>query len=234
VLSTSIKSSYNNNTTTAKNEEQVNKERDFDVLLQKKISLTVEGFTTKAIELNLKDRTRLSKENALTICNYIIDMKREINPRLSYIKCTIQILSELSRRVATISADNNNQKQFADMMESKDDVLLYLDSCRKLENDDPLHKWIGSYNTKRIILMRFFKWLFYSNVASPNKRNQLSIQQRQPKCIMDIPKLKRKEVSCYKPSDVWSQEDDLLFLKWVTNKRDRYIDSRTTVQSGNL
>jgi hypothetical protein len=33
--------------------------------------------------------------------------------------------------------------------------------------------------------------------------------------------LKRKEVSCYKPSDIWSQEDDLLFLKWVTNKRDR-------------
>lgn len=26
--------------------------------------------------------------------------------------------------------------------------------------------------------------------------------------------------ACYKPSDLWSQEDDLLFLKWVTNKRD--------------
>jgi integrase len=38
---------------------------------------------------------------------------------------------------------------------------------------------------------------------------------------MDIPKLKRKEVSSYKPSDLWTQEDDLLFLKWVTNKRDR-------------
>jgi len=38
---------------------------------------------------------------------------------------------------------------------------------------------------------------------------------------MDIPKLKRKEKSCYKPSDLWSQEDDLLFLKWVINKRDR-------------
>lgn len=38
---------------------------------------------------------------------------------------------------------------------------------------------------------------------------------------MDIPQLKRKAVSCYKPSDLWSQSDDLLFLKWVTNKRDR-------------
>jgi hypothetical protein len=38
---------------------------------------------------------------------------------------------------------------------------------------------------------------------------------------MGIAKLKRKEVSYYKPYDLWTQEDDLLFLKWVTNKRDR-------------
>jgi integrase/recombinase XerD len=36
-----------------------------------------------------------------------------------------------------------------------------------------------------------------------------------------IPELKRKEISCYKPSDIWTQDDDLLFLKWATNKRDR-------------
>jgi hypothetical protein len=45
--------------------------------------------------------------------------------------------------------------------------------------------------------------------------------ERKPKCIMDIPMLKRKEISCYKPSDLWTQTDDLVFLKWVTNKRDR-------------
>lgn len=39
--------------------------------------------------------------------------------------------------------------------------------------------------------------------------------------VLWVPQLKRKEVSCYKPSDLWTQEDDVLFLKWVTNKRDR-------------
>ena len=38
---------------------------------------------------------------------------------------------------------------------------------------------------------------------------------------MGIRQLKRKEISCLKPSDIWTQSDDLLFLKWVTNKRDR-------------
>ncbi len=35
---------------------------------------------------------------------------------------------------------------------TRDDILLYLDSNRKSDNDDPLHKWIGTYNTKRIVL----------------------------------------------------------------------------------
>jgi len=49
------------------------------------LALATEGFTTtKFCELVLRDRNRLSKENALTICQYIIAMKREVNPRLSH------------------------------------------------------------------------------------------------------------------------------------------------------
>jgi hypothetical protein len=60
-----------------------------------------------------------------------------------------------------------------------------------------------------------------SNIDSSKRRSELFTQERKHKCIMGISQLKRKEISCYKPSDLWSQEDDLLFLKWVTNKRDR-------------
>jgi hypothetical protein len=181
-----------------------------DSLLDRKIILATEGFTTKFCELTLKDRKKLSKENALAVAEYIIAMKREINPRLNYLRYTIQFLSELAR---------TNSKQYKDM--SDQDIDRYLDSNRKPDSQDSLHKWIGSYNIKRIILIRFFKWLFYPNIANPKTRNELSRSERRPECIMDIPKLKRKEKSCYKPSDLWTQEDDLLFLKWVTNKRDR-------------
>jgi integrase/recombinase XerD len=44
---------------------------------------------------------------------------------------------------------------------------------------------------------------------------------------MGVKRLKRKEISCYKPSDLWTKEDDLLFLKWVTNKRDRCYHAMT-------
>ncbi len=182
-------------------------------LLDEKIILATEGFTThKFCELVLKDRTRLSKENALTICDYISAMRIEINPRLSYKKNTIQFLYELSKSVGI-------EKKFIDM--TRDDILCYLDSCRKTENDDPLHKWTGSYNTKLGTLTRFFKWLCYSDIEDPKGRTELSALERKPDCIMGIKLLKRKEISCYKPSDLWSQEDDLVFLNWVTNKRDR-------------
>src|SRR5690242_249600 len=68
--------------------------------LDRKIALTTECFTTsKAAELILKDRTRLSEENALTVCNYIIAFKHEVNPRASYIKYTIQFLAGLSKTI---------------------------------------------------------------------------------------------------------------------------------------
>jgi integrase/recombinase XerD len=207
-------SPYNNNKSSVIETESTTTTKDEDLEIQRKITLATEGFTTiKFCELVLRDRNRLSKENALTISEYIIAMKREINPRLSTIKNAIQSLSELSKSVGI-------EKQFEDM--TRDDVLsLYLDKCRKLENDDRLHKWIGSYNIKRVILLRFFKWLYYPNVDNSKRRSELSAQGRKPDCIMGIPQLKRKEVSCYKPSDLWTQADDSLFLKWVTNKRDR-------------
>jgi len=133
--------------------------------LNRKIILATECFSTsKTAELILKDRTRLSEQNALTVCNYIIAFKHEVNPRPSYIKYTIQFLSELSKSIGM-------KKRFDDF--TKDDVLLYLDSCRKPEHEEPMHKWIGTYNIRRIILLRFFKWLHYRGVDSPQQRNEL-------------------------------------------------------------
>jgi integrase len=76
-----------------------------------------------------------------------------------------------------------------------------------------MHQWIGTYNFFRVDLMRFFKWL-YSPDIERDKRPKPSI-------IENIPKLKRKETSIYKPSDLWTQQDDLLFLKYCPTKREK-------------
>ena len=77
---------------------------------------------------------------------------------------------------------------------------------------DPLHSSIATYNLYLIVLSRFFKWIHYPEL-SPKERPR-------PSCV-DIPQLKRREQSVYKPTDLWTQEDDLLFLKYCPSKRDR-------------
>ena len=96
---------------------------------------------------------------------------------------------------------------------TKQHILAYLDSLRKPEASDPLHKWIGTYNLYAVLIGKFFRWLYYPDLE-PAKRPK-------PACIQNISQLKRKEKSIYKPSDLWSQEDDLLFLKFCPSKRDR-------------
>ena len=100
--------------------------------LDKKITLVTEGFTTaKYCELRLRDRTRLSKENALTICDYLIDMKREINPRLNTIKATIQFLYEFCRCVdnnknnngVVNEAEEKKQRRFEDTTICNDNLI---------------------------------------------------------------------------------------------------------------
>jgi integrase/recombinase XerD len=54
----------------------------------------------------------------------------------------------------------------------------------------------------------------YSPELEPAKRPK-------PLLLENIPNLKRKEKSIYKPSDLWTQHDDLLFLKFCPSSRDR-------------
>jgi integrase/recombinase XerD len=144
------------------------------------------------------------KENALTICDYMSSLRSEINPSDNYRRDNIILLCDLSIFFS-------NAKSFKDI--TREDLLSFLDSYRKAESVDPLHKWIGTYNLYRMQLMRFFKWLYYPDVE----------QKKRPKppVIENIPQLKRKEKSIYKPTDLWTPEDDALFLKYCPNPRDR-------------
>jgi len=84
-----------------------------DEILERRIALATECFTGKFPKLVLKDRNRISKENAMTVCEYIIAI-REINPRYNYVRYTVQFLSELSRAVGI-------NKKFIDM--KREDIL---------------------------------------------------------------------------------------------------------------
>ena len=131
-----------------------------DVLTSNKISLATEGLPLY-VENWLRIKT--SNENTLTISEYALSLRREINPSQNYTKIQIQALVELSEYL--------NQKPFKEL--TRLNVLSFLDKFRKTEDRDPLHKWIGTYNLKREILRQFFTWLNDPNIER-NHRSRLN------------------------------------------------------------
>jgi len=172
--------------------------------IKRKLENTVEGLPLQCFNYLCKRVLPANTENALTICDYISSLKSEINPSNSYRKNTIILLCKFS-------AFFKNSKVFKEI--TREDILSFLDSFRKIETVDPLHKWIGTYNLYRIQLMRFFKWLYYPDVEQ-DKRPK-------PPVTENISKLRRKEKSIYKPTDIWTPDDDSLFLKYCPNPRDK-------------
>jgi integrase len=188
-----------NNNQKDEDEEKMMKKEDYMIFFDRKIEIVTAGLRPYCNTILYK----LSKDNALTIADYVISMKSEINLSDHYRADVIKLLCNLSIFCGKV-------KPFKQMTR-EEDVLAFLDSFRRPESSDPLHKWIGTYNLYIIHLMRFFKWLYYPDIE-PSKRPK-------PPVIENIPKLKRKEQSIYKPSDLWTAEDDLLFLKYCPSKR---------------
>jgi integrase len=105
----------------------------------------------------------------------------------------------------------HDSKSFKDM--TRDDVLAFLDRLRKPESVDPLHKWKGRYEITRIHLLRFFKWLYYPDIQHAKRPK--------PQVVQNISKIKRLETSIYKPTDLWTEEDDAIFYKYCPSLRDK-------------
>ncbi|MGI0033964.1 MAG: phage integrase N-terminal SAM-like domain-containing protein [Nitrososphaeraceae archaeon] len=147
-------------------------------------------------------RLKLTQDNAPVIVDYLKSLSNEIHLSDNYKRINLTTIVYLSRF--------HSNKKFKDM--TKEDIILYLNSLKKKEDIDPFHSSIATYNLYLIVLSRFFKWLYYPDL-SPKERPK-------PPCIQ-IQSLRRKEQSIYKPTDLWTQEDDLLFLKYCPSKRDR-------------
>ncbi|MFY9868144.1 MAG: hypothetical protein WAK17_00335 [Candidatus Nitrosopolaris sp.] len=144
----------------------------------------------------------LSSERASVICDYILALRSEIRLSDNYRMSILNTLIPLSIY--------GNNKRFKDF--TRADIIRYLDHFRKDDNADPSHKWVGTYNGNLINVVKFFRWLYNPDVG-PTDRPR-------PSVVQNLSKLKRLEISLYKP-DMWTSEENLLFLKYCPSARDR-------------
>jgi len=103
----------------------------------------------------------------------------------------------------------HKNKSFREM--TTEDIFSYLDSLRRTESQDPLHKWIGTYNLSLVKIMSFFKWMYDPDSNSKNRRT--------PSFLTKISFLKRKEKTSCSATDLWTEEEDSIFLKYCPDKR---------------
>ena len=103
------------------------------IQLESKI-LQVTAGLLPAYSRYLLNITAINAENATVICDYIAALKVEVSPADHYRRDNIELLIKLAR--------NCGDRNFKDL--TREDVIAFLDSIRKPESVDPLHKWIGT------------------------------------------------------------------------------------------
>ncbi len=168
-------------------------------ILQLKIDRVVDGLA-KEYHRRLNE---ISEPNISILCDYILAVRTESSLSDSYRTIIINVISYMSKYL--------NNMPFKSI--KRDDLLLFLEHFRKSEKDDPMHQWIGTYNLYLTVISKFFRWLYYPK--QPSKQRPI------PSIIQNISKQKRKEKSIYMPSDLWTEEDDAIFLKYCPSKRMR-------------
>jgi hypothetical protein len=147
---------------------------------------------------------RLAKKspiNAVTICDYLISEEMELNIKQSTKEGKLKTLVWLS---------NYFQDKLTFRQMSKEDILSYL----KKNKGDKSHHWIGTYNGRQMILLKFFKWLHSSKESDSRLR-------KTPECMTGIKQLPKKDWVNYKPSDMWYSKEISIFLKYCPSKRDK-------------
>ena len=100
------------------------------------------------------------EDNAKLVIEYLNSRIREGNLKPATRANTIDRLSRLSIF--------HKNKSFREM--TTEDIFSYLDSLRRPESIDPMHKWIGTYNLSLVKIIPFFKWLYEPDTHSSNRK----------------------------------------------------------------
>jgi hypothetical protein len=106
-----------------------------------------------------KDLYQANRKNAEILCDFISTEYTNQNIKTSTKLTHIKVICWFSKYL--------DHKNF--QLVTRDDIIDYLGSMRKSETQDPTHKWIGTYNTRQMILSKFFRWLHNKNEHDSKK-----------------------------------------------------------------
>jgi hypothetical protein len=111
---------------------------EFRQEFDRKLEIVTAGLPPEYSRL-LQDK--IPRQHAIAVNDYITSLNAEVNPSHNYRKDVIKCLA----RFIAFCHDNNKKDKAKELRQlERKDVLVFLDSLRKTEIADPLHRWIGT------------------------------------------------------------------------------------------
>jgi hypothetical protein len=143
-------------------------------------------------------------EDRALIADFIIDCYNHQNIAPATKQVYVSNLVYLSRHF-------EYKKAFRDM--SREDIISdYLNSLRRPVTTDSDQKWINTHNQRAMVFSKFFKWM-----TQPDLRPE---ERQLPPIIKGLRFIRRRGPKTHvKPTDLWTLEDDALFLKYCEDPR---------------
>jgi hypothetical protein len=153
-------------------------------------------------------------------------------------KVNKDLIDQFSKYLITKDASANYQRNcikimlmFADFLERKkemnltqtvssDDIILFLDSRKRSNEEDPDQKWITTWNDYLWRIKIFYRWYYNTKIL---KRNVFDSQNWKTPEFMTIPKKKTKRLSPYSESEIWEKDELHFIIKYETSKRNKAI-----------
>lgn len=101
-------------------------------------------------------------------------------------------------------------------MTSQDIIEGYLNSLKRPIQVDPDERWINTYKTRAGVISKFFRWL-----ACPDLKPEERIKMPLPPSLKGLRffQKERGTKTNVKAQDLWTLEDDIIFLKYCEDPR---------------
>lgn len=167
--------------------------------VDRKLELALEGMPNHT---KYQFLTEFPDDNRLIVADFLNDFVTRENITSGTKRVYIHNLLYLSRYL-------DHKKAFKEV--TRDDILAYLQTLRRPLSSDVKQKWINTHNNRLVIYLKFFKWLYYPDLSAKERPT--------PDVVRDLPILKKKEKTHVQAKDLWTSQDDEVFLKYCSDPR---------------
>jgi hypothetical protein len=91
-------------------------------------------------------------------------------------------------------------------IDKKDQILSFLDTKIKSQEQDPDKKWITTWNHNLVHLKRFFRWL-HNHHKHEQDGNGIAESEWKTPSFINIKKRRTKRLSPYSENEIWEREE---------------------------